>query len=141
MAEAAEPIGADELLYRRIPASAKWFDPTVTPPLSPQAYRPRENDLTGISLYRAKGIAPEAIAARGRPGKSFYVATLRYGDLQDAKIEVVDSNDPKDPGHVELPALNADNRRSDEALEMSEKLVSLTRDVFGPFPGGGSIET
>lgn len=138
MSEAAEPIGADELLYRRIPVSANWYDPTVTPPLSSQAYRPRENDLTGISLYRAKGTTPEAIAARGRPGKTFYVAALRYADLQNAKIEVVDSNDPNDPGHVELPALNAENRRSNEALEISVKLVSLTRDVFGPFPGGGS---
>ncbi len=39
-----EPVLDDELLYRRIPASTKWYDPDRTPLLEPEAFRPNRND-------------------------------------------------------------------------------------------------
>jgi hypothetical protein len=65
-----EPISNDEILFRRIPVSTGWYDPSRTPPLEPEAFRPNRNDLTGISFSREKYETVDR-AAQGRPGKSY----------------------------------------------------------------------
>lgn len=132
MGESSEPITDNELLYRRIPASMPWYSPD-TGNLSPEAFAPsKERDFTGLSIARAKYKSLEE-AAKGRPGKSYYVATLRAQDLKDRGIQVVPRPQPCDPGHAELPDLNAQNRKSDRTLELQRVLKELTVKVEGPF--------
>jgi hypothetical protein len=52
--QGSEPISDDELLYRRVPASLNLYDPISKPNLLPDAFRPNANDITGLSVYRAK---------------------------------------------------------------------------------------
>ncbi len=52
--DGTEPIADDELLYRRIPVSTGWFDPSLAIFPSPLAFRPRDDDLTGLSLVRGE---------------------------------------------------------------------------------------
>jgi len=131
--DAAEPVADDELLYRRIPASTNWFDP-VTGTLQAAAFAPHKtSDLTGLSVSRAKYKSIEN-AARARPGKSYFIAVLRAGDLRQSGIEVVPRPLPGDPGHAELPALNSGSRKSTETLEMERLLAeTLCLQVEGPF--------
>ena len=98
------PISDDEILYRRIPASTGWYDPSRTPVLEPEAFRPNRNDNTGISLSRRKYSTVEQ-AARGQPGKSYYVALLRAAEICAAGMDVVPKPLPDDPGHAEIPEL------------------------------------
>ncbi|GIW91112.1 MAG: hypothetical protein KatS3mg109_1544 [Pirellulaceae bacterium] len=74
---------------------------------------------------------------RGRPGKTYYVAVLRAGDLRRYGIEVVarpQTPEGYDPAHAELPQLNAGNRRTDETLERQRLLAEkLCLCVKGPF--------
>ena len=112
------PIDDDEILYRRIPAALNLYDPNAEPRLLPDAFRPNQNDTTGLSVYRARYRAIEDVA-RGREGKKYYVAVLRAGDL----------------GHAELPGLTYQDRKSDEALEWKALLAQqLCLRVEGPFP-------
>jgi len=126
-----EPIADDELLYRRIPASTNWYSEAV---LSPMAFRPHgERDVDGISLWRAKHTSIDQ-AARGRPGKEYYVAVLRAGDLAAHGIEVTATPKRGEPGHASLPALNSENRRDPAALDLQGLLAGqLTVRVEGPF--------
>ncbi len=126
-----EPIADDELLYRRIPASMSWYTEAV---LSPMAFRPHgERDVDGISLWRAKHTSIEQ-AARGRPGKQYYVAVLRAGDLMAHGMEVTATPKQGEPGHASLPALNSENRRDPAALDLQGLLArQLTVRVEGPF--------
>ena len=105
--------------------------------MKPAAFDPhRKNDITGLSIFRAKYKSIEE-AARGRPGKSYYVAVLRAGDLRKNVITVVphpDGPDGYDPGHAEIPDLNAGNRKDDKTLERQRLLVELCLRVEGPFP-------
>ena len=128
--DGTEPIADEEFLYRRIPASTDWYSTETG--LKPEAFGPLKTDATGLSISRAKYKSIEE-AARGRPGKSYYVAVLRAGDLRQNGIEPAPKPMPDDPGHAELPDLNADNRKTDQTLELQRVLVSLTLRVEGPF--------
>ena len=131
MGNGTEPIADEELLYRRVPESTGWFSPATG--LSPQAFAPHKtSDATGLSVVRAKFKSVEE-AAKGRPGKSYYVAVLRAGDLRRHGIEIVPRPLPGDEGHAELPDLNAGRRKAVETLERQRIIPELCLKVEGPF--------
>jgi hypothetical protein len=125
-----EPVADDELLYRRIPVSMGWYSDSG---LSPEAFDPRTDETTGISVYRGKH-KPIEEAARGPGKKGYYVAVLRAGDLRKLGIDVVPQPGPDDPGHAELPDLRCDNRREPETEERKVLLARSALRVEGPFP-------
>jgi hypothetical protein len=127
--DGTEPIADDELLYRRIPVSKGWY---TEDGLSPEAFDPREDEITGISVYRAK-YTTIAEAAKGMSKKGYYVAVLRAGDLRQNAMEVAPRPSPGDPGHTELPDLTCHNRLTPEAQERKLRLTELCRRVEGPF--------
>lgn len=129
----SEPITDEEILYRRIPVSTNWYDPKKTPPLEPEAFRPNRNDVTGISLTRAKYITVEQ-AAVGRPGKQYYVVVVRAGDIRSAGMEVAARPLPDDPSHAEISSLTDDNRKTRQAIEWRTLLAEqLYLRIEGPF--------
>jgi hypothetical protein len=132
VANGTEPIADDELLFRRVPLSTRWFDP-ITRILRPEAFRPsKERDVTGISVSRQRYKVAE-LAARGRPGNFYYVAVLRAGDIRQLGITVEPRPLLNDPGHAELPQLNAANYKDSETLERERQLVTICLRVEGPF--------
>ena len=129
MDNGTEPIADQELLYRRVPLA--WYSADTG--LDPQAFAPHKiHDATGLSVSRDKHKSIED-AAKGRPGKSYYVAVLLAGDLQRHGIQVVPRPRPNDPGHAELPDLNAANRKANRTLEIERLLAELCLRVEGPF--------
>lgn len=129
MDDGTEPVENDELLYRRVPehwySSASGFDS--------QAFAPHKAaDLTGLSISRAK-YKSVADAAKGKPGKSYYVAILRTSELRKNGIEVVPCPRQGDPGHAELPDLTSANRKDDRTLELQRVLEQITVEVKGPY--------
>jgi len=131
MGNGTEPIGDEELLYRRVPGSTGWYDPAAGL-LNAQAFAPHKvRDTTGLSVVRAKYKSIEEAAA-GSPGKTYFVAVLRVADLRQNGLEVVQTP-PDDPAHAELPILNAGNRKENETLERQRLLTELCLRVEGPF--------
>ena len=128
--DGTEPVGNDELLYRRIPVSTGWCD---LHGVSPEAFHPQQYDLSGISLYRAK-YKSLLEAASGKSSKGCFVAVLRAGDLTNRGVPLLPRPGKDDPGHVELPSLRFDNRRTREASEQKVLLANLCLKVEGPFP-------
>jgi len=125
-----EPIADDELLYRRVPVSMGWY---TEGKLSPEAFDPRKDETTGISVYRAKYKSIEEVA-KGKSKKGYYVAVLRAGDLRQNGMEIVPQSTPDDPGHAEFPDLTCHNRLMPEAQERKLRLAGLCLSVEGPFP-------
>ena len=138
MNDEVAPVTDDELLYRRIPASTGWYDER-TGYLSPQAFGPhKERDQTGLSVSRARFRGSERDEAlRGRPGKTYYVAVLRAGELRRCGIEV--EARPQTPvgydrAHAELSDLRSETRKWNETLQRQELLAEeLCIRVEGPF--------
>lgn len=129
MPDGAEPIADDELLYRRIPVSKRWYD---VHGVSPEAFDPRPDEMTGISVYRSKYKRIED-AAKGLSKQGYYVAVLRAGDLRGHGIEAAPRPEADDPGHAELPGLTCHNRLSPEADERKLRLTQLCLRIEGPF--------
>lgn len=124
----AEPVADDELLFRRIPLV--WYQNGL---LSHQAFAPHKvNDTTGLSVSRAK-LTSIHDAARGRFGRSYFIAVFRAKDLRKHGIEVVPRPLPDDRAHAEFPDLRADNRKAEETLQRQQLLVELCTRVEGPF--------
>ena len=125
-----DPVDDEELLFRRIPASMRWY---TEGELSPEAFDPRTNETTGISFYRAKFKSLQQ-AAKGKSKGGYYVAVLRAGDLRNHGIRVVPRTALGDPGHAELPDLTCQNRLTPEASERKLRMAELCLRIEGPFP-------
>jgi hypothetical protein len=125
-----ERVTDNELLYRRIPVSKGWYNSETG--LSPEAFDPRDDETTGISVSRDKYKSLKE-AAKGKSKKGYYVAVLRAGDLSKHGIDVVPRPAPDDPGHAELPGLTCDNRLTTDGLERKLGLSKLCIRVEGPF--------
>jgi hypothetical protein len=130
-ASGPEPVGDDELIYRRVPVSCGWYAEGA---LSPNAFDPHKKDLDGISVYRASIVSIEQ-AARGPSKHGYYVAVLAAADLRASGIFVEpDDPDGTNPGHAKLPNLNASERKTDRVQELKELLAHrLVLRVEGPF--------
>jgi hypothetical protein len=130
-----EPIADDELLYRRVPASMDWYDPT-TKLLEPEGFGPnKKRDVSGLSVSRGKYKTIEE-AGRGQPGKLYYVAVLLAAEVRSAGMSIEprpDLPDGYDASHAELPDLNAANYKESITLERQRVLAKLCRSVEGPF--------
>jgi hypothetical protein len=127
--DGTEPVADDEVLYRRIPVSTGWY---ADGRLSPEAFDPRPDETTGISIYRKKYKSLEEVA-RGKSKKGYYVAEFRASDLRRHGVEVEPRPLPDDPGHAELPDLTCLNRLDAEALERKLRLARLSLRVHGRF--------
>ncbi len=128
------PIDDSEILYRRIPVSKEWYQKGI---VYAEAFEPRPEELTGLSLFRKRFKSIEAVS-RGLAKQGYFVASLKVADIRAAGISVVprpETSDGWDDAHVELPELTGNVRGSDSAEEMQSKLaeIAMQLPVEGPF--------
>lgn len=139
--DGTEPIEDDEIVYRRISVGSLWYDP-VLQDISLNAFKPRREEESGISLMRAKYLNPERTAAGG-PGKAYYIVEIRAGDLRHHHIGIEPDplTDPDLPGHCQIPDLNIRNYNSSPLVVEGKMMLiasQLCGRVYGPFPGMGA---
>ena len=126
----SDPIADDEILYRRVPVSKEWIDEHG---VSAEAFAPRKDDLTGLSVYRQRFLTLED-AARGASKQGYYVIELRAGDLRNAGIDIVATPLEGVRGHAEIPGLKYENPASNESLEIRQIVADrLIVRIHGPF--------
>ncbi|MGL4552349.1 MAG: hypothetical protein ACRC33_14310 [Gemmataceae bacterium] len=130
------PIGDDEVVYRRIPVSTRWYVPGQ--PAVPQAFRPRNDDTTGLSLVRAEPFNTPEQAGRGPSKQGYFVAALRVRDIRQYGMDVVSRPVPGINGHVEIPELTLTNRDEPEGIGRANVLASLCFEFHGPFVPPGA---
>jgi hypothetical protein len=135
--DGSEPIADDEVVFRRISDRSGWYNPSLDRPVAWEAFRPNENDVRGLSVWRAKYIsAPEAAARGARPGRRYFVLRMRVGRLRTAGVQVEPSPAEGGPGHATLANLTASayRDRRDAIREVAEQIAtSLIESVDGPF--------
>jgi hypothetical protein len=131
---AADSISDQELLFRRIPEATQWYRPD-TGFIDPAAFTPNKNDITGLSLGRAAFQSTAQEAAKGRAGKTYYVAVLPVAVAKDAGAIIVPRPLANDPGHAEIVNLTFQRRKTDDSRKLIEVLRAAVIRVEGPFDG------
>lgn len=134
---ASGDIGGDELLYRKIPVSQGWYD-RQTRYVSPYSFNPRPDDIDGISLERSRSEThPEfrtaEQAAVGNSKRGYFIAVLKVSDILAAGMSVVAKPIEGVLGHVQIPELTHENRKSVASEEFKVTLAhKLVTEVLGP---------
>lgn len=102
-----DPVDHSEFVYRRIHRS--FFTAGAPTPVWPWAFRPNQNDATGISVFRASFATPTSILADVDPTKvdDYYIARLSVAALRNLGLTV----EPEpvaggSPGHAVVPELS-----------------------------------
>jgi hypothetical protein len=102
-----DPVDDNEFVYRRI--HPIFFDPALPIPVQGQAFRPNQNDTTGLSVFRATFAQPADTVANIDPAKAkdYYVARLAVRELRKLGLTVRPEPVPGGPlGHAVIPELS-----------------------------------
>ncbi len=134
MDQGSEAVEDHETLFRRIPVACGFYDPLLDAKPSPIAFRPTQQDRTGLSIYREKYKSIEQVGC-GRAGKKYFVAVLNAGDLRQLGMDVVPRPLENDPGHCEIADLTYANRKGMPYAEWQALLAEkLCIRIEGPYP-------
>ena len=135
MSDGTEPITDDEILYRRIPTRPDYYNPDTSDRPSPLAFRPRDDDTTGLSVFRAKYVTPTGLAENDR-GKRYFIGFLRASVMRSFGMDVVpDPIPPTNLGHAEIPDLTSETKRTKRGKELMVALAErVCYRIEGPFP-------
>src|SRR4051812_42616149 len=104
----SDPVAPDEVVLRMI-----WrdlFDAGVVPPIMPRAFRPRDNEGDGISVFRSACLAAptDALAVLAPDKRSLYaIAAVPVAELTALGLTVQPARIDTVPGHAVIPELNA----------------------------------
>jgi hypothetical protein len=101
-----DPVDESEFVLRRIHLS--FFDPALSTPIRAEAFRPLQNDESGLSVFRALFVQPAGTLAGidASKAKNYYVARLEVRRLRGLGLTV--EPDPiavGPPGHAVIPEL------------------------------------
>jgi hypothetical protein len=138
-----EPVTSDEWVFRRIVNAQDWCNLSLPQPIQYVAFKPRDNEDDGISVYRADcGVTADAVAASGPSAAGYFVASLSVADITSIDIDgmkptVIPSPQPTGPrGHASIPELNVKLRNGDKRRYrlLADKLAKLAsaKIVFKP---------
>ena len=136
--DGSEPLADDEIVFRRVTEKSGWYKPESGRPLAWLAFRPNQNDVDGLSVWREKyyKTAKQAAATGAMPGRRYFVVSLRVAQLRQAGIVVEPSPEDGGPGHASLVNVNASAyaENSNSVRGLAEKIASdLIERVEGPF--------
>jgi hypothetical protein len=118
----------DEWVLRRV--HKNHFKPQKPTPIERVAFQPSDEDVEGLSVFRAAFVTPSQIVAASRGGNNYYVAKLAVSDLVKFSPPLTvkpDSDADQPPGHAVVPELNATRLKSDKypSKELQRDLAKL----------------
>jgi hypothetical protein len=135
--EGTEPVADDEILYRRVTENSGWYEPGSDRPVAWVAFRPNQNDVRGLSVWRAKyKTAREAALIGAKRGQRYFVMVLRAARLRAAGVAVEPTAHEGGAGHASLADLNTQAYKTDKnrVQAIAEIIASqLVESIEGPF--------
>lgn len=91
------------------------------------AFKPRRDDDTGLSVYRARFLSVES-------KQGYYVLALHVGELRDEGIAIVPRPLDDLPGHAEIPSLAYQDPEPNISVQHRRLLADrLVTAIHGPF--------
>lgn len=138
--DGSERIADNEIIYRRLPSNAEYYDPACNPPIQWIAFKPNEHDSTGISVWRAKSLSrAEAATLNARRGKSYYLVAIKVAELRRLGAEIESTPVEGGAGHASIVSLSWRRYQSEKnaVMELAQRLARDAHyEVHGPFHVG-----
>jgi hypothetical protein len=121
-------VSDDEVVLRRIPSSAPWFEPPDS--ISSMNFKLGPGHH-GLSVYRNSVVTPADVLSKAESIPGSFVVAARVGDirgLQDAVgrplgLDVIAVDDEHDAGHAEIRAPGKLSKAASNALKRIFKPV------------------
>jgi len=138
----SSPISPDEFILRRVPQDKMNLDGRS---VSPDAFAPSERDQDGLSLHRAAFHTPEEVGQTLRSKGTAPAWVVRFLAKDLLALQLLLKPDPKQPsahpkgiaqpGHILIPDINFNNRKSDRVIQLKRDLAEIANRsaVLGPF--------
>ncbi len=125
----AQPISDDEVIYRRVPNSAAWFESPDRITTANFKLDRRRGDL-GLSVYRASIVSPRQVLERADVARGTRLASATVANVRALAstsgaflgLDVVAVDDARDPGHAEI--------RGPEPGKLAPAASKALRDLF-----------
>jgi hypothetical protein len=122
----------DEFVLRRVPKS--FVEPPLSnPPVSRDTFRPTEQDVEGLSVYRAEYHPDLVTILADIPDEAkratYTIVRIAVADIRGLGLSVI----PKDadlPGHAEIPELNRAARVSNRRWANEKQYELALRSVI-----------
>lgn len=135
MASESDPVDPDEIVLRRVLNHSDRIDINLPRPVQRIAFRPTDDDVAGISLFRSRFTTPQEVADSGTNPKGYYVVALPVREFLNLGLTVVPDPRAGQPGgHSLVPELNSlyvpNNKGRSKILQV--KLAQLVnQDIDG----------
>lgn len=132
------PALLPEVLYRRLKAKWVYRTRTGTLAVADDAFRPRPEDIDGISLFRASRTtaAQAATADLTKPGKSG-IGSMSTEAFLRLELTVVDSEPP--PGHAVSPQVRPNASQDDQDRWAISLAAACTPTSWHQVPNGTMV--
>jgi hypothetical protein len=135
MSQSGETVDPGESILRRI-FRKEHYDPSLAIPVLAAAFRPRDDDTDGISVYRELLCSVlELLNSARQPPECYVVARFKAADLLALGLSLVPTQTDDGPlGHVSIPELRREAYKNKDTkpwvLETNQKLAVLAKDII-----------
>lgn len=120
-----DSIQPSEYVLRRVLNQASVIDTDLPQPVQRIAFRPTDEDLDGISVFRALFTTAEEVAA-GKSAHGYYVVRIPVNEILDLGLTVVpDPQVDTLEGHSLIPELTSHTRKTEFSKKKQQQLAGL----------------
>lgn len=127
MSEDRDQVEDAESVLRRI--HKIYYNTGAVTPVQPEAFRPTERDVDGLSVFRERFVSAAHVLADVAEGKraSYFIARLAVRDLRALNFTVVPAPRMDLAGHAVIAELNWTSYQKDKPRlkELQAKLAQL----------------
>lgn len=134
MIEEADPVGSEELVFRRIPNLVPDFVNFDLPmPVMRLAFQPSRSDADGLSVFREIFTTARDVAASGSNPRGYYVASLAVEAILGLSLTVIPNPLADGPrGHALIPEIHTDLSRATKNLQIELAKLASRNIVVSP---------
>lgn len=138
MPNETDPVCDDEFVFRRV--LKKYYDNCPSSPdarVDKLAFRPTDQDVDGLSVYRALFVSPDELDRdrEGKPGR-YYVARLAVRMIKEIGLSVRANPANGLAGHSLIPeirnGLKGDDKKCSKELQFALARIASADIVYSP---------
>jgi len=125
-----DELGTDEYVFRRVLNRPDIIDLSLREPLQRSAFRPTNDDVYGISVFRELFTSAEELISLGNSESGYYVVRLPVQDILNAGLQIIpDPQEGQPLGHALIPSITVQDYKNKQAKNISRLNQKKLSDI------------